>query len=115
SIDLRIRHEYDSIDPFQDQLAARIVVDLPGYRIEVKPGAKPPDLPQLQRKEVEEQRAVHLRGQGDHLAAGFLGDARINVLEIGGFAAEAGTVIDDFAVDLARRVIDQRHVAMALL
>ena len=51
----------------QDQLAAGVVVDLAGHGVEVEPGLVALDLAQFQGQEVEEEGAVHLRGQGDEL------------------------------------------------
>src|SRR5439155_26824657 len=95
--------------------SARVVEDLPRNGVEVEPGTEPPELSQLERQEIEEERPVDLGRERNHLAPRFLRNARVNVLKVGCLAAKAGAVIDDLAVDFARRVVDQRHVARGLL
>src|SRR5690349_10776394 len=82
AVDLRIGHEDDAVDPLQDELPARVVVDLTRHRIEVEAGAEAPDLAQLEREEVEEEGAVHLGREGDHLPARLLRDAGIDMLQV---------------------------------
>src|SRR6266849_4064450 len=65
----------------------------------------------IQRKEVKEERAVGLRGQGDHLA--FLLVYRLieNMLQVRGFTAQTGAVVHDLAVNLASRKINKTQDA----
>ena len=70
---------------------------------------------QIHGQEIEEQRAFILRGERDQLATGVRCDARVHVLEIRGLATESGPVVDDLAVDLTRRVVDDRHVVLVEL
>ena len=62
---------------------------------------------QRQGKEVEEEGSLGLRGQGDHLPPGVGIHPLVDVLQVRRLPAQAGTVIDDLAVDLARGVVDE--------
>src|SRR5439155_19149631 len=53
-----IRDEYDRIDPLEHQLSGRVVVHLTGDRIKEETGLHPLEIPQVQRQEIEEERAV---------------------------------------------------------
>ena len=53
---------------------------------------------QIQRKEIEEQSSFRLRGQRNHLAFLLLGGLLIDVLQVGGFAAQSGPVVHDLAI-----------------
>src|SRR6185503_376593 len=107
--DLRIGDEDDVVHAFQDELAARVVKDLAGNGVEVKAGFEAFDFAERERKKVEEERALRLGGKGDHLAFGVGIGAFVDVLEVGRFAAEAGAVIDDFAVNPPGHVVDKAH------
>src|SRR5215475_13444976 len=65
--------------------------------------------PQVQRKEVEEQRAVRFRGQRHHFALLVLPGVFVNPLKVGGFSAETRAVVHQLAINFARRKIDERH------
>src|SRR5438105_13998 len=65
--------------------------------------------PQVQRKEIEEQRAVGLRGQRHHFALLVLPRVIVNPLQVGGFPAETWAVVHQLAINFARRKIDERH------
>jgi hypothetical protein len=71
--------------------------------------------PQRERQEVEEECPLGLRGQRDHLAFGLGVGLVVDVLQIGSLPAEAGPVVDDLAVDLAGRVVDETHSAAGLV
>ena len=60
-----------------------------------------------QGEKIEEQGPLRLCRQGDHLPFGVGGGLLVNELQVGRFAAQAGTVIDNLAVYFARRVIDK--------
>src|SRR5207248_5600812 len=70
---------------------------------------EPADLAERKGKEIEEEGALGLGGEGDHLPLRLLVGVRVDVLQIRRLPAEAGAVIDDLAVDLARAVIDEAH------
>ena len=82
-------------------------------RIEKKP-AFAQDLAEAERKEVEEQRPLGLRGEGDHLALRLGTGLVVDVLQVRGLAAETWPVINQLAVDLTRTVVDEGHRWAAL-
>src|SRR4029079_1590229 len=59
------------------------------------------------------QRALGLGRERDHLAARARVGLAVDVLQVGRLPAQAGAVIDDLAVDLARKVVDEGHAASA--
>jgi hypothetical protein len=68
-----------------------------------------PDRAQIERQKIEEKSAIRLRGQGYHFA--FLRAARVVVhpLQIGGFPAKAGAIVNKLAVNLPSGEVDKRH------
>jgi hypothetical protein len=72
------------------------------------------DLSQRQGEEVEEKRPLRLGGEGDHLPARVGMHPLVDELQIGRFPAQAGTVVDDLAVDLAGGVVDEGHQGPSL-
>ena len=59
--------------------------------------------------EVEYSIACAMDGERDHLPLQVGVGLVVDVLEVGRLPAQAGPVVDDLAVDLARRVVDERH------
>ena len=110
ALDLRVGHEDHAVDALQDQLAGGVVEDLAGHRVEVEAGLEAADLAERERQEVEEERALGLGGEGDHLPLRLRVGLGVDVLEVGRLPAQAGAVVDDLAVDLARAVVDEAHV-----
>src|SRR2546430_1715156 len=53
---------------------------------------------QVQRKKIEEQRAVRFRGQRHHFALLVLAGVVVNPLEVGGFSAETRAVVNQLAI-----------------
>jgi hypothetical protein len=106
---LTVGDEDDAVHPAQDELARGVVVHLSGHRVEVKAGLETLHGAQLEGQEVEEEGAVHLRGQRDELALGGGIDLVVDVLDVSRLAAKTGAVVDDFAVDFAGRIVDERH------
>jgi acyl-CoA hydrolase len=109
ALDLRVGDEDDAVDPLQDELAARVVEDLPRHRVEVEARLEAADLAERQRQEVEEERALRLRREADHLPLRLGVRALVDVLEVRRLPAETGAVIDQLAVDLASHVVDEAH------
>src|SRR5512138_114419 len=109
ALDLRVGHEDDTVHALQDQLPAGVVEHLAGDRVEVEAGLEPPDLAEREGQEVAEERALGLGRQGDHLPLRVRVRLRVDVLQVRRLPAEAGAVIDDLAVDLARAVVDEAH------
>src|SRR5215210_7318091 len=64
---------------------------------------------QINRQEIEEQRALGLGRQGDHLPPGSRRHLVVDVLQVGRLAAQSGAVVHQLTVDLARGVVDHRH------
>jgi hypothetical protein len=107
--------EHHAVDALQDQLAAGVVEDLARHRVQVEAGLEAADLAERQRQEVEEQRALGLRGEGDHLPFRLGVGLVVDVLQVGRLPAQTRPVVDDLAVDLARRVVDEAHTSPRLV
>ena len=107
--DLRIGHEDDAVDALQHELAAGVVVALAGHRVQVEARLHALDGAQREGQEVEVERALFLGRDAHELAAGFGVDLAVDVLQVGGLAAEPAAVVDDLVVDLAGGEVDQRH------
>src|SRR5579862_3796452 len=75
----------------------------------MEPRAESADGAEIDRKKIEEERALGFGGERDQLALRRRSHFLVNVFEVGRLAAETGTVVDDLAVDLAGRVVDQGH------
>lgn len=109
SFALRIGDEYDTVNAFEYELAAGIVIDLTWDGVEVESGLESAHGSQIERQEVEEERSVGFGRKADQFAFGLCSGRIIYVLQVGSLAAESRPVIDDFAVDLARCVVDERQ------
>ena len=81
--------EDHAVDALQDQLAARVVEDLAGHRVEVEAGLEAADLAERQRQEVEEQRALGLGRERDHLALRVGVGLVVDVLQVRRLPAQA--------------------------
>ena len=64
---LRVRDEDDAVHSLEDELAGRVVEDLPGDGVELDARLEPADHPDVERKEIEEERAIGLGLERDHL------------------------------------------------
>src|SRR3990170_2574904 len=111
---LRIPHEDDAVDILQNELATGVVVHLARHGIEVEPGLESANRAEVDGQEVEEQRALRLGRERNELSSRFRLYLAVDVLEIRGFSAKPGTVVNDLTVDLARGVVDHRHVKLFL-
>ena len=109
TLGLAVGDEDHAVDPLEDQLAAGVVEDLARHGVEVEAGGEAADRAEVEREEVEEQGAVGLGGQRDHLALRVGRGLVVDVLQVRRLAAQAGPVIDDLAVDLLAGVVDERH------
>jgi len=58
---------------------------------------------------VEEERAIALSVDALERTAVIRGDPAVDALDISGFSAQAGSDVDDFAINLALFVVDNRH------
>src|SRR5207302_6336295 len=106
---LRIGYENHAIDAAQDELAGGVVNYLTGDGIELEFGDKALDNQSVERKKVEEQGAIGCGSERNEVAAILRINPLMDVAEIGGFAAQGGTVINDLTLDLAAGVINDRH------
>src|SRR5262245_26217945 len=75
----------------------------------MKARAEPAHLPQVDRQEVEEERALVIGGDAHQAAAPLGRQPLVKALEVRGLAAEPRAVIDDLEMDLARPMVDERH------
>jgi hypothetical protein len=76
----------------------------------VEPSFKAPDRAEVEREEVEEERAVSFGGKRNHLATGLRQRLVEDPVEISSLSAQAGSVVDNFAVDFSGSEIDETHV-----
>src|SRR5213082_679780 len=106
---LRIGYENDAIDAAQDELAGGVVNYLTRDGIELEFGDKALDNQSVERKKVEEQSAIGCGGERNEVAAILRINPLMDVTEIGSFATEGRTVINDLKLDLAAGVINDRH------
>src|SRR5690606_25740528 len=108
---LRVRHEHDAVRTTQHELARRVVIHLARHGVQLHPRAEAGDRAQVEREEIEEQRAVCLRSKRDHRPLPRCGYECMHVLQVARLTRTYGAVVDDLAGDFLRRVIDQRHRA----
>ncbi len=104
---LGIGDENDAVNATQDQLAAGVIEYLPGNSVKMDAGLESAHGAKIQGQEVKKQGTIGLRRQRDHLAFLLLRSFLVNVLEIGGLAAQASAVVDDLAIDFPGREIDE--------
>ena len=106
---LRVRDEDDGVRAFQNELARLVVEDLPRHGVQLDLEVERADAPDVDRQQTEEERAIGLRGQRQHLP--FL--LRVELVEddheVGRFSAQTGTVVDDLGGHLAGGVIEKDH------
>src|ERR1044072_1169335 len=108
---LRIGDEHHAVDAFEDQLARRVVKNLTGHGVQVKARFESADGAELERHEVEKQRAICFRGKADQLAARLRGGGIEDVLQVRRLATQARAVVDDLAVDFSGSVVNKGHSA----
>jgi hypothetical protein len=106
---LRVGHEHDAVDALQHQLAGGVVEDLAGHRVELEPHLHPADHADVERQQVEEEGAVGLGLQADHLAARARCCLLVDELEVGGLPTQARTVVHDLGRHLHRGVVQEDH------
>src|SRR2546421_6412977 len=106
---LRIGHENNAIDAAQDELAGGVINDLTGDGIELEFGDKAFNNQSVEREKVEEQGAIGCGSERNKVAAVLRINPLMDVAEVGGFAAEGRTVINDLKLNLAAGVINDRH------
>src|SRR4051812_40508004 len=70
--------------------------------------------PEIEWKEIEEEGTVSFGGKRDHLALLLLVGLIEDILQIGRLAAETGAIVDDLAIDLASREVDETQTFASL-
>ena len=66
---LAVADEDHPVGALQHELAGRVVVHLAGDRVQLEPGGKPRDRPEVDGQKIEEEGPVGMRRQGHHAAA----------------------------------------------
>jgi hypothetical protein len=80
----------------------------------VKARAKSAYRPQIQRKEIEEKRAIRFGRQRNHLSLLVRSGVVVNPLQVGGLPAKTGTVIHQLAIYFPRGKINKWHYLLGL-
>ena len=93
----------------QNELPRRVVDDLARHGVELEFGDEAFDHHRVERQEIEEQRAVRRGSEGDEVSAILRINPLMDVSQVRRLPAKRGTVVDDFKLNLATRVIDDRH------
>ena len=107
---LAVGHEDHTVRSLQDELATGVVEHLTRNGVEVKSGGEPADGSEIEGQEIEEEGAVGLGGEGNHLALRIRRRLAVDVLQVGGLTAQPGTVVHDLTVDFLGGVIDESHL-----
>src|SRR5690606_19389076 len=105
----RVGHEDHAVHATQDELARGVVEDLPGHSVEVEARLEAVHLAEVEGQEVEEQRALVLGSEGDHLTLRLGRHLLVDLLQVRRLARQAGPVVDDLEVDLPDREVDRAH------
>ena len=106
---LGVADEDDAIHAFQDELAGGVVEDLARNGIELDAGLEASDDPDVERKQVEEERPVRLRLERDHLAPRARGGAAVDMVEVRRLSTQTGAVIDDLGRHLHGGIVEKNH------
>src|SRR4029434_991340 len=106
---LRISDDNETIHAAQDQLPGRVVNHLARNRIKLKFRHEPFDHDRVQRKKIEKQRALRRGRQRNELPAIQRINPLMDVIQIRRLPAKGRTVVNDFELNLATRVINDRH------
>src|SRR6185503_5883567 len=100
------------VGALQYELARRLIIDLSRHRVELESRGEAGDRAEVERQEVEEERAVRLRRERHHLAFPLLGNMAVDVVQVRRLARASRAIVDDLARDLAGLVVDERHQAL---
>src|SRR5919108_827238 len=106
---LAVGDEHHSIGSLKNELARRLVVDLARNRVELQSRGEAGDAAEIQREEIEKERAIGLRRERHHLPFPLVRDLTVDVVQVGRLPRPPGPVVDDLARNLARGVVDERH------
>ncbi len=88
-------------------------MDLTWHGVELQGHVHASDPADFEREKVEKDRTITLRGQGDHLAFLAPFEMIVDPLQVGGFAAEPRTVVNDLGIELTKCVIKENHVNLS--
>lgn len=109
AVHLRVGDEDDAISLPQHELERGVVSDLTWDRVEMEGGLVTGQGVGLDGEEIEEQRAILRGGERDEVTAARGVELGVDLLEIGGLAAERRATIDDLEADGVVVVIDAGH------
>jgi hypothetical protein len=103
---LRIPYKHDAIDAAQNELTGSVVNDLTGDGVELKFGDKAFNNQSVEWEKVEEEGTIGSSSERDEVATILRVNALMDIAEVGGFAAQRRTVINDLKLNLAAGVIN---------
>ena len=106
---LGVGHEDDAVNALEHELAGGVVEDLSRDCVELQAGLEPADDADVDGQQVEEEGAVGLRFQTDHLPAAARGGLRVDVVQVGRLPAETRTVVNDLRGHLHGCVVEEDH------
>ena len=112
---LAVRHEHHAVGALQHHAAGGVVEHLAGHGVELDARPHAADGAELDGQEVEEEGAVRLGGQREHLALVLDGQLLVDPLQVGGLAAQAGAVVDDLGGQLLGGVVEEDHAIYGFL
>ncbi len=106
---LRVRDEDDPIGAREDELARRAEINLPRHGEELEADVQISDARDTHRQEIEIERALRRRREGDQLAPMLRLGPFMDRLKSRRFAAQTRAVEDDLEDELARERVERRH------
>ena len=107
---LRVGNEHDAVGALQNHSPGRVVEHLAGDRVELHAGLHPANRAELDRKKVEEERAIRFGGEREHLALVLDGQLLVDPLQVGRLAAQTRTVVDDLRGEFFCGVVEENHL-----
>jgi hypothetical protein len=84
-------------------------VNLPRDGVKLNTNIKAADFAKIERKEIEENRSIPVRINGNHSPADVFLSLLVDVQKIGRLSAETAPVVYNLALDLIFAEIDERH------
>ncbi len=113
AVHLRVGDENDAVGLAQDELERGVVGDLTGDGVELEGGLVSGDGIGFDGEEVEEEGAILGGGEGDKVRAAPWIEFGVDLLDIGGLAAEGGATVHDLKGDCFVVVMDAGHVNLS--
>ena len=108
---LRVGHEHHAVATRKDRSPRRVVLHLPGNRVELQGQSVAPNPAEIEPQQVEEEGPVGGRVERVQLGpAEGVGDP-VDELQARRLAAQAGAVVDDLQLHLAVLVVKLNHRA----